>query len=187
MAEDCKVVAFSGPIGAGKSGISKALADSLGWPRISFGDYVRDYALKNGRDAEDRGTLQALGQLLVLADAEGFVRDVLKTKQWTCGLVLDGLRHVEIRQALLQELKDSGAVLRLVYVDVDEDTRQERALNDKRIERRMLSAYDQDLTEAQVPRIVPAYADLRIDGTLPIPALVDRIIDKLQLKSLQPA
>ena len=187
MPEDCKVVAFSGPIGAGKSGISKALADRLGWAWIGFGSYVRDYARENDRDAEDRGTLQALGQALVLADATDFVRKVLRSKTWRCGLVLDGLRHVEVRQALLEELKNWDAILRLVYVEVDEDTRQERARNDKKIERRMLSAYDQDLTEAQVPRIVPAYADLKIDGTLPIPALVDTIIGKLQLRSLQPA
>ena len=31
---------FSGPIGSGKSTVSSAVADILGLPRASFGDYI---------------------------------------------------------------------------------------------------------------------------------------------------
>ncbi len=40
------IVAFSGAIGAGKSSISKAVAQGLGCSRVSFGDYVRSVRIK---------------------------------------------------------------------------------------------------------------------------------------------
>ena len=181
------IVAFSGAIGTGKSKISAALSQRLHWPRTSFGDYVRSYAQANGKDPEDRATLQALGQALVLTDVDSFVENVLRQVEWRerGNLILDGLRHVEVRQALLQQLRDV-AVLKLVHVTVDEDTRLERA-GERGIEQRMLSRYDQDLTEAQMSRIVPPYADLILDGTLPVEMAITMIVTKLGLPAYEPA
>lgn len=181
------VIAFSGAIGTGKSKISTALGQRLHWPRTGFGDYVRSYARANGKDPDDRATLQALGQALVLTDVDGFVAKVLSQVEWmeSGNLILDGLRHVEVRQALLQQLRDV-AVLKLVHVTVDEDTRLERA-GERGIEQRMLSRYDQDLTEAQMSRIVPPYADLILDGTLPVEMSITMIVSKLGLRAYEPA
>jgi len=59
------VVAFAGAIGSGKTALSKRVAELLHWPRVSFGDYIRKIAEKNGQDPKDRGVLQKLGQALV--------------------------------------------------------------------------------------------------------------------------
>ena len=119
-------------------------------------------------------------------DVDGFVANVLRQVEWQRGnLILDGLRHVEVRQALLQQLRDV-AVLKLVHVTVDEDTRLERA-GERGIEQRMLSRYDQDLTEAQMSRIVPPYADLILDGTLPVEMATNIIVSKLGLPAYEPA
>lgn len=181
------VVAFSGAIGVGKSSLSRALQERLGWPRVSFGQYVRDYAAANGKDADDRATLQQLGQALVLTNVAGFVAGVLGQVDWRSGgnLILDGLRHVEVRQALLHEL-GADFTLKLVHVSVDEDTRQQRA-QENGIEQRMLSRYDQDLTEAQMARIMPPYADLVIDGTLPPRMAMDMIVARLGLRQFEAA
>src|ERR1700730_2880620 len=76
------VVAFSGPIGAGKSTISQKVADTLHWPRVSFGDYIKKIAQENGEDPENRAVLQRLGQALVLADVDDLVNQVLNQREW---------------------------------------------------------------------------------------------------------
>ena len=42
------VLAFAGRIASGKSTFSMGLAQVLGWPRVSFGDYVRQVARHSG-------------------------------------------------------------------------------------------------------------------------------------------
>jgi cytidylate kinase len=161
------VIAFSGPIGAGKSTISQKVADLLHWPRVSFGEYVQTVARERGQNPEDRNVLQKLGQALVLSDVDGFVTEVLNRKKWRGdgNLVVDGLRHAEVRHALIQQIKPSK--LKHVFVTVDEDTRQERVRVEDKVEPRILMRYDQDITEAQIPRIIREYKDIEVDGTLP--------------------
>lgn len=175
------VLAFAGAIGVGKSSLSKQVQAVLGWPRVSFGDYVRKVAEKNGQDPNDRAVLQRLGQALVRVDVDDFVDRVLKEADWRArgNLVIDGLRHAEVRHALLQKIQPSA--LKVVFVKVDEDTRQERAEREKDIEPRMLSRYDQDITEAQIPRIIPEYADLEIDNTLPLHVAATEVTKRLGL------
>jgi adenylate kinase family enzyme len=183
MAETRYVIAFAGAIGSGKSKVSTEVAKLLSWPRVSFGDYVRETAKKFGQDPEDRGVLQKLGQALVMSDVDSFVTGVLDQapKDWRegPGLVVDGVRHAEVRYSLSRLAKP--AILRLVLVKVDEDTRITRAEHDKSIEARMLSHYDQDITEAQIARILPAYADIEVDNTLPYQLAAQLIVDKLGL------
>jgi cytidylate kinase len=130
------VVAFSGPIGAGKSTISQTVADSLRWPRVSFGEYIKKVARENGEDPNDRTVLQRLGQALVIADVDGLVEGVLTQLEWKDAsgegnLVVDGLRHAEVRHAMVQKIRPN--ILKHVFVTIDEDTRQQRVRAEDRI------------------------------------------------------
>ncbi|WP_431205527.1 patatin-like phospholipase family protein [Bradyrhizobium betae] len=179
------VIAFSGPIGAGKSTISQKVAELLHWPRVSFGEYVQKVAAEYGEDRDDRTVLQRLGQALVLADVDGFVDGVLREKQWRNAagegnLVVDGLRHAEVRHALVQNIKPN--TLKHVFVTVDEDTRQQRVFKEDNIEPRLLMRYDQDITEAQIPRIIREYKDIEVSGKLPAPVAAKEIVARLGLQ-----
>jgi cytidylate kinase len=180
------VIAFSGPIGAGKSTISQKVADLLHWHRVSFGEYVRKVAKENNQDPNDRTVLQRLGQALVLADVDGFVEGVLNQKEWRDGkgegnLVVDGLRHAEVRHALIQKIRPN--VLKHVYVTVDEDTRQQRVREEDKVEPRVLMRYDQDITEAQIPRIIREYKDIEVSGKLPSQIAAKEVVARLGLAS----
>jgi cytidylate kinase len=175
------VIAFSGPIGAGKSTISQKVADLLQWPRVSFGEYVQKIATENGQDPYDRTVLQRLGQALVLSDVDGFVKGVLEQKEWKeeGNLVVDGLRHAEVRHALIQQIHPSK--LKHVFVTVDEDTRQQRVREEDKVEPRILMRYDQDITEAQIPRVLREYKDLEVSGRLPSEIAAKEVIARLGL------
>ncbi len=175
------VVTLSGAIGTRRSDIAIALAGRLDWPRVKFSDYIKAMLAKEGADPDDRRMLQKVGQDLVQADVEAFVRDVLaQAPAWAAGqnLIVDGLRHTEVRLALANAVKPS--VLYLVHVEVDEVMRHETAETVRGIQERLLYRYDQDLTEAQLPKILPAYADQIVDGSLPITLVVDQILAKLR-------
>ena len=66
-----------------------------------------------------------------------------------------------------------------VYVSVDPLRREEDAKN-RGIAEQMLYRYDRDLTEAQLARILPAYADLKVDGTLGFSFNVEEIIQQVE-------
>ena len=131
-------------------------------------------------DPEDRSILQQLGQSSVQSNVDEFVENVLKGIDWklTRSVVLDGLRHAEVRHALLLYLKERNATLKVVYVDMSEREREESEKK-RGISLRQLTAYNKDLTEAQIYNVIPAYADLRVPGSLPRELAVDMIINRL--------
>ena len=183
MAGEGIVVAFAGAIGSGKSNLSRHVAGLLGCPRVSFGDYIRGIAEANHMDSSDRGVLQRLGQALVVSNAEDFARKVLATRpDWQPGqnLVIDGLRHVEVRQVLFTLVRPS--ILKLVFLSIDETSRRQRAQRDKEIPQPQLIRYDQDITEAQIPRILPSYADVVVDSTLPVDIAAREVLSRLGLQ-----
>ena len=94
------VVAFSGKVGSGKSSVSAAVAQKLGWARVGFGDYVRKVALTQHLEAT-RQTLQDLGQHLLDTDARAFCEAVLAQAPISSSpLVIDGVRHEHVLQLL---------------------------------------------------------------------------------------
>lgn len=175
------VVTLSGAIGTRRSDIAIALAERLGWQRVKFSGYIKSKLQAEGANPEDRRLQQKLGQELVQTNVRGFVAGVLaQAEGWEPGLnlVVDGLRHAEVRLALLAAIDPS--VLHYVHVEVDEVTRQETAETVRGIQERLLYRYDQDLTEAQLPRILPAYADQIVDGSLPATMVADKVVARLK-------
>lgn len=177
-------LAFSGAIGSGKSSVSGELQRILGWPRVSFGDFVRKQATAMGRDATDRTVLQNLGQALVVSNLEGFVRDVLGQEPgWADadGIIIDGLRHSEVRDELIRQVHPK--VLKLVMITVDEDARLARARKEKAIEGFELSRYDRDVTEAQIRKTLPDFADLQIENGSSPSAAAEAVVHQLNLRA----
>lgn len=175
-------LAFSGAIGSGKSSVSGELQTLLGLPRVSFGDFVRNKAASMGKDAADRTVLQQLGQTLVLTDLQGFVRGVLaQAPDWenADGVIIDGLRHTEVREELIRQVHPKQ--LKLVLVKVDESTRLSRAQKEEDIESHVLSRYDQDATEAQTRLALPNLADLQVENDGPPVIAAEAIMRQLNL------
>ena len=78
------VLAFAGAIRSGKSELSSGVAGTLGWARVSFGDYVREVAQQRGLDST-REALQAIGVSLIAEGWEQFCRSVLSQAHWQAG------------------------------------------------------------------------------------------------------
>jgi hypothetical protein len=96
------LLCFSGQIGSGKSSVSTAVAEALGWRRTGFGDYLRSEIARLGGDPNDRKSLQDLGQARVDVNPAAFCRDVLLFGGFQPGddFVIDGIRHVSIFELL---------------------------------------------------------------------------------------
>lgn len=178
------VVAFAGGIGAGKSQLTRALSAELNWPRVSFGDHVRNVAKEAGEDPEDRFVLQRLGQSLVLTNPREFVERVIAqggANSDDKNLIVDGVRHVEILLELRAYVRPRP--LHFFYIKADATTRQERVIaRPPHVERRVAARYDSDITEAQIARILPQYADRSLgtlDGSLPTSLLVEEVKSRL--------
>ena len=162
-------IAFSGGIKSGKSSLSSELAAQLHWPRVSFGDQVR--MVGAGTSVEIPTTEPSYRKsvrnwsnparrsfaLAVIAQAG---------TEWRPGkgLILDGLRHVEIAQVLKPLL--APAVLRIIYVSAPAHVRGAHSSGSRR--RRVLGRWDAHSTERQVTDSIPQIADLTIDATLSI-------------------
>lgn len=131
----------------------------------------------------DRALLRELGQNSVQTDVDKFVGDVLGNIDWskTRNVILDGLRHAEVRHALLLYLRARDVDLKVVYVEISEREREEVELK-RGVSLRELATYDRDLTEAQIYDIIPAYADLKVKGGWPQEYAVDTIITRLNLR-----
>jgi cytidylate kinase len=120
------LLCFSGQIGSGKSSVSKAVAEALGWSRIGFGEYLRNEVTRLGGDPNGRRALQDLGQMRVNDDPVAFCRDVLNAGGFKPGdnFVIDGIRHISIFEILAQLGKPSNA--RLLYLRASESARMAR-------------------------------------------------------------
>lgn len=167
------LIAFTGSIGAGTSGLSQAVADLLGWPRVKFSDHIREMARAQGSDPNDLNVLQAIGQSLVVDDLENFVKAVLARADWReqGNLIVDGLRHIEVRTEMLRQI---GAVpLHVVHVALPLPERAQKA----GLKAATLGLHDAELSEAQLERILPQYANLSLEGDNDHNELAKRIIE----------
>jgi dephospho-CoA kinase len=157
------VLAFSGGIQSGKSTVSTGVAKALGSARVSFGNYVRTITQLRGLE-DCRENWQAVGESLIQEDLNQFCAAVLAQAPWEPGgpLVVDGVRHVEVAQALKALVSPSG--LRLIYIDADEKSR-ERRLREGCPDDKPLAELEHHSTEVQVKTELRRLADLVVDGT----------------------
>ena len=169
------VLVFCGQIGSGKSTLSTGVAKALGWSYASFGGYIRNIAHSQGLD-ETREVLQELGAALVKKSAEDFCRSLLAHYKWRSGepLVIDGLRHKEVADALRRLVAPLD--IRVVLLEADEATRRSRLAREKQRDFEMFETVQKHSTEAQVTTELPRIAHLRLAGDRPIQDLVHNVV-----------
>lgn len=162
------VLGLAGQIASGKSTVAKAVAAAIPCPHVSFGNYVRSVA-KRKQIYDDRNALQDLGQyLLETKGAEQFCIDVLDSEapDYVPGddLIIEGVRHVEVTEALTRLVYP--AAFALVFVLVDDLTRRQRlALRDGKGDAVNLAKVDSHATERQVHGELRNRADLALIST----------------------
>jgi len=173
------VLASAGRISSGKSTLSTHVASALGWPQVSFGDYVRQVAQRRGLD-DSRAVLQEVGATLIAQGWEGFCHAVLGQGAWVPGqpLIVEGIRHAEALAVLRQLVAPSE--LRLVFIAVNEPTRAARLGQRGMPERETLPGVEAHSTEAQVGTVLPGMADFTVDGTRPLEELLQDIVRWVQ-------
>jgi adenylate kinase family enzyme len=114
------VIAIAGPIGSGKTTISRVLAKRLHCKHASFGDYFRKTAARLGHNPTDRALLQRLGEEQVRLSPDNVCRELLVGSDWRPSdgtIVIDGVRHLEILGALKRAVAPLSVFL--VYVQRD--------------------------------------------------------------------
>lgn len=178
------ILCFAGRRKSGKTTLSKALSDEIGWKRISFGDYIRNEAKKNQDysslpNKEQKKYLQVLGEKLINEGPEKFCQKFLKFNNWNKeeNLIIDGVRHKEILQKLI---KFSLAVF-LIYIKVEDEEIRRRILEGGGSEEdfHQYLETEQHSTESQVIDTLHLYADKVLDGSHDTNSLVQEVINWL--------
>ncbi|HEY3295640.1 MAG TPA: AAA family ATPase [bacterium] len=172
------LLTFGGEIGSGKSALSRAVAERLGWKRVTFVELLRAELVSRGIVQPTRAQLQDLGQTWVDTDVTGFARSLLQHAEWRPGdsLVIEAIRHLEILQAL-RELTNPGSVF-LVLTELPEEVRMERRR--LRGDTEWSDGEGEHRAEAQSHGILRQHADVTIDTTLPIDTCVEQVMDWLK-------
>jgi dephospho-CoA kinase len=171
------IVTFAGLIGTGKSELSTSVAAALGWPRVSFGDYIRSVARQRKVDVT-RASLQALGESIIQEQGwEIYCRSVLAQAHWTVGqsLVLDGLRHSEALSSLKSIVSPMEVVL--VLLELDDAIREARLNARDGMAHNKLKELDAHSTEVQVVGVLKSLADLLLDSSRPVSELTAIIVE----------
>lgn len=171
------IIALAGLSKSGKSFLAKHLGETLNWPVLSFGSYVRHVAATQ-KLSDDFPTLQTLGQSMVDEDPASFVSAVLDHSD--CGvqdnLILDGMRHVEVLDALQESVAPDLVQLVLVKVSQEElASRHENIGLD-------ISEVLAGPAEQQVQSTLAERATLVVDGSGPVENAIDDVLTFVGLK-----
>jgi adenylate kinase family enzyme len=148
---------ITGPVASGKSTVGRLLSAELSRPLISFGAYVRAEAERRGLQTSNREALEKLGAEIVIERGhDQFLQDVLSAQDSTTQIILEGVRHVEMLQAVRRAYQEVLSV----YLEVPPDVRYRRWLIRERragtTEARL--AFDH-IADAEVERNVNALID----------------------------
>lgn len=168
------LLCFSGAIGSGKSSVSASIGEVLGWPRTSFGDYVRAEVARIGGDSTSRQILQDFGQARVEADAVAFCHDVLEYGGFKPGMnfIIDGVRHLNIYSILTRLAEPTKA--RLIFLAVDDVSRARRV--EKRGDRADLVNAERHRVEAGLRESLPQAANAIVDASKSFATVVDECL-----------
>jgi cytidylate kinase len=174
------VVAFAGRIGAGKSSVSAAFAEELGWKFASFGAFVRKTATERGIDLS-RESLQTVGAELEATDAVKFCRAVLDGAGWNAGepAVVEGIRHVRILDTLKSQVAPQPVFL--VYLEAPDELRRNRLQERGAQEAHNLDLAETHSTERDVITELPQLADLVLSSE---GAAVADLVPQIKAKAL---
>jgi len=168
------IITLAGPIGSGKTTLARAIAAKLDAPSAGFGNYVRSLAEKRGLDIGRRQVLQDLGHELVLADPRGFLDDALAWGGHVPGqnLLLDGLRHITILEALRQREAEGLDDVTLLYLDTPASVRRTRVAA-RGVSVGQMEADEAHPAERDLDQRLRAAADYVLDGAKPIETLTE--------------
>lgn len=128
--------------------------------------------------------LQELGEALLGQDLDGFCRAVLAQADRTLGdgLVLDGVRHVAVLDALRRLLGPSP--VRLIYLAASDEARRLRLAAAGRWDGGVMANAERHSTEADLQAALPGRADAVIDADRAFDAvLADAIACARQAKA----
>jgi cytidylate kinase len=157
------MVGISGFSGSGKSTLGRSPVVALDGTFGSFGDYVRHLAQERGASTERR-FLQEIGEAEVRHDVGEFVRDFLAwaTPSVERALVVDGVRHVAVDDALRGWSEGAGRRYVRVHVIVSSQLRpKRRTVGDGAA----LKAIDSHPVEREAAMVLRLGADLVVDET----------------------
>jgi hypothetical protein len=157
-----------------------AVAERLDAVVVGFGSYVREVAKSEGLNETSRDVLQALGERLnIQLGADGFVSAVLDGLDPDRHGVVDGVRHVEVADQIEHQVSPRRFVL--VFLDAEDDVREERASATGKDQAGRLAEFAQHSTERQVhDGSLRGRADLILDARDPIEQLVAQTMAALQ-------
>ncbi|TDX04021.1 AAA family ATPase [Kribbella sp. VKM Ac-2566] len=97
-----RAIILAGPMAAGKTTIGRIVAAETDCLMLSFGSLVRQEAQRRGLP-DDRVTLQGLGQTLLETLGARGMSEALVASHRT-NVIIEGVRHVEVLDALLEML-----------------------------------------------------------------------------------
>lgn len=172
---------FSGPIGSGKTSISKQVASSLGYGWNGFGATVKRIAMERSIPIE-REKLQALGEHLITSDPNELCRRVMQEagSEAARPVIIDGLRHAHIRNILERLSSPRGVVC--IYVHVDDVTRFDRIAERDGSTPEKIRALDLHSTEVEVGGAIRDLADFVADNNREASVTCTTILEWLEAR-----
>lgn len=183
----CFVICLSGRIGSGKTSVSTALAARRHAAAASFGAYIRSVASARRLDGSQREVLQDLGAE-VIADHghEWLCREVIAAAGWKGDrdLVVDGIRHVEVFEAIKRITMPAATLL--VHLQLESDGELGIRAESRGIKAVARTGIEQHSTERDVVTLLPALADFVVSAELPIEQVVSSIDGYLNKASVHP-
>lgn len=171
------VIGFSALAKGGDKEIADFVARTKEVPRLSFGAWLREKALKEGGETDRRG-LQHLGQQMIkqmgeLAFFFTMLDDVhLELSQ---SLLIEGIRHIKILDSVRSLVGPDRFFL--AFVDRPEDRRLE-LLRHEGLSNSELEEVLSDATEQEIPR-VRKFANIELDASLDVEVEGNRLLRAL--------
>lgn len=175
------VVCLSGRIGSGKTSVSALLAHARGAASASFGAYVRSVATARGHDSTHRETLQDLGaQMIADHGHEWLCREVIAAADWKGDrdLIVDGIRHVAVLEAIRKIVAPAEAVL--VHLALDSESELRARADSRGLAPDQRTRVERHSTELDVQQALPKLADLVLPAERPIEETVATIAEFLE-------